>query len=110
KAREALVGKDRFLANLSHEVRTPLTAIIGFASVLARELPPEHQRHAELIERSGRRLVDTMDAVLTYAKLEAEGHVLTSETVDVASVVREAVKEFELRAISKDLALSSRQE
>lgn len=110
KAHYAAQAKSQFLANLSHEVRTPLTAILGFASVLAKELPPETQRHAALIEKSGRRLIETMDAVLTYANLEADGQTLTSETVNVASVARTVVQDYELRAVSKGLDLTVREE
>ena len=63
--------KSLFLANMSHEIRTPLTSIIGFAEVLAGEVSASHAEMAELVGKSGRRLLDTIDSVLTLSKLEA---------------------------------------
>ena len=63
--------KSLFLANISHEIRTPLTSIIGFAEVLASEVSAPHAEMAELVGKSGRRLLDTIDSVLTLSKLEA---------------------------------------
>ena len=89
KAREALVAAkakaedaqqkaeevDRFrssvLANMTHEVRTPLTAILGFTSVLREGVDGRLEHFVDLIERSGHRLRLTLDSLLDLANLEA---------------------------------------
>ncbi len=94
-----------FLSSLSHEVRTPLTAIIGFSSILGRELSGESVRHARLIEESGRRLVDTMDAVLTFTNLETQQRELQIDEVDLTQLVREITDGFRARASNKGIGL-----
>ena len=106
RAEAAVQAKTIFMANMSHEIRTPLTAIIGFASILSRELKSESQRHAQLIAQSGKRLVDTMDAVLTYASLESDGKPAQLVDLDAAEIVRDVVEGFALRAASKGIDLT----
>src|SRR5690606_11189267 len=64
QAEEVARIKSAFLANMSHEISTPLTGILGFAGVLADEVDPEHREFVGLIEKSGRRLLDTLNSVL----------------------------------------------
>jgi PAS domain S-box-containing protein len=91
QAEEVARLKSAFLANMSHEIRTPLTGIIGFAGVLADEVSDEHREFVTLIERSGRRLLQTLNSVLDLARLEANQMDLDLRTVDVAQHVAEAV-------------------
>ena len=64
--------KSEFLANMSHELRTPLNSIIGFSEVLeAGGLPEKQLRFAGNIKTSGRLLLDLINDVLDFAKLEA---------------------------------------
>ena len=62
RAEEAARLKSAMLANMSHEVRTPLTAIIGFAEILRNALDDENARFAETIRRSSHRLMETLDS------------------------------------------------
>ncbi len=98
--------KSAFLANMSHEIRTPLTSIIGFGALLAGQVPEEYRRFARLIERGGRRLMDTLEAVLTLSKLEANQHDITLERLDVAGHVHEGVVLMQPLAEDKGLDLS----
>lgn len=64
--------KSEFLANMSHELRTPLNSIIGFSEVLeSGDLQPKQHRFAGNIKKSGRLLLDLINDVLDFAKLEA---------------------------------------
>ncbi len=63
KAEEASRLKSALLANMNHEVRTPLTSITGFSEILMDDVPEPHNRHAELIHQSSQRLMQTLDAV-----------------------------------------------
>ena len=70
-AEAAAVSKTAFLANMSHEIRTPLTAILGFASLLAQRVPEAFRKYAERIEGAGGRLMETLNLVLEFARLDA---------------------------------------
>jgi len=65
--------KSAMLANMSHEVRTPLTSIVGFAEVIADETrEPQTKTFANRICASSLRLRDTLDSVLHLSRLEAD--------------------------------------
>ena len=82
--------RTNILTNMSHEIRTPLTSMIGMASVLAEKVPKAQSRLADKIECSGMRLAQTLDSVLTLAKIESAaldievGDVKLSDEVDTA--------------------------
>lgn len=105
EAEAANQAKSAFLAAMSHEIRTPLTSIIGFASLLERETQPPAQEYAQLIEQGGRRLMDTLTAVLTLAKLEAGQIDLHLAPLTVADEVRNVAEMYQMQAAEKDLAL-----
>ena len=73
RAEAAAAAKSDFLANMTHELRTPLNAIIGFSSIL-RESPrlaAEDARHAKLIHDASQSLLELVNDVLDFSKLEA---------------------------------------
>ncbi|GAN65273.1 ATP-binding protein [Acetobacter orientalis] len=71
-AEKEAVNKDRFLAHLSHEVRTPLNAIFGMTTLLLRDNPSEEQRRRlDLMKFSGAGLVRLLDDILEMSRLEA---------------------------------------
>lgn len=64
--------KGTFLANMNHEIRTPLAAVLGYAQILEEELEdPVHREMTQSIIQSGQRLLDTLDALLHMSRLEA---------------------------------------
>lgn len=77
--------KDEFLTNTSHELRTPITAILGFTSVLKEELPEQYHEFLEIIDENGHRLLHTVNSLLDIAKLKAGAVSLNREVVNVAS-------------------------
>ncbi len=105
RAEEMARLKSSFLANMSHEIRTPLTGIIGFAAVLAKELPEEQQEFAELIESSGRRLLDMLNSVLDLAKLEANQVELHLARLDVHDETSHIVRLLQPMAHERGLEL-----
>ncbi|HLA64304.1 MAG TPA: PAS domain S-box protein [Rhodothermales bacterium] len=109
QAEEVARLKSTFLANMSHEIRTPLTGILGFTSVLAEEVTdPQHQEFVALIDKSGQRLMDTLNSVLELARLEAGRVDLAAEPVVVAEAAREAVATLAGLARDKGLTLEAR--
>lgn len=108
--------KAAFLANTSHEIRTPLTSIIGFAEAIADEVIEIQDRFDEkelgplgrfagLIEKSGRRLLETLDAVLNLSKLEAGEMELSLGPVNLSEEAKEAAQLFEPQADEAEIAL-----
>ena len=87
--------KSAFLANMSHEIRTPLTSILGFAEAIYDEVDgngPELQvasDFAQLIQRGGRRLLDTLNSVLDLSRLEAGMMKVHPTVTDVGTEVRD---------------------
>ena len=108
QAEEMAHLKSVFLANMSHEIRTPLTGILGFASLLAKKVSEAHRPFAEIIESAGRRLLDTLNAVLTLAKLEAGRADINLKPLRVLAEVEAMVKLFHDTAQSKGLHLDVR--
>ena len=72
KAEEQSFLKSRFLASVSHDLRSPLHAIIGGSDILKRQnLPDESKNILEYIRVAGNNLLEQVDTILAYSKLEA---------------------------------------
>ena len=107
EAEDAARLKASMLANMSHEIRTPLTSIIGFAEAIGKEVDGRAKvaRFAGLIEGSGQRLLDTLDAVLNLSKLEAGQMGLESRPVDLAEQAERIADQLRPQAEDGGLAL-----
>ncbi|OJX81837.1 ATP-binding protein [Magnetospirillum sp. 64-120] len=104
RAEEASRMKSEFLASMSHELRTPLNGIIGFAEMLKDEVEDADSReNAEIIEKSGRHLLELLNAVLDVAKIEAGAMTLSREKVEIAPLLREVAAIHQPLAVSKGL-------
>ena len=96
--------KSAFLANMSHEIRTPLTSILGFAEAIGKEVGSTTSiedidlsalnQFSGLIQRSGHRLMETLNGVLNLSKLQAGEMKLTMGPVDVVEEAADTVEEF----------------
>jgi PAS domain S-box-containing protein len=99
-----------FVANVSHELRTPLHAVLGLTELLGdSELTTEQAEFVEGIRFEARRLHETVDDLLDYARIEADGITLEPSAVDLAELVdsvlrRAAVSEF-ARGLTIDAAV-----
>ncbi|WP_179862372.1 PAS domain S-box protein [Longibacter salinarum] len=98
--------KSAMLANISHEIRTPLTSIIGFSEILSSAgLPAPLDKFSRHIERSGNRLLQTLDAILDLSKLEAgvvDPHV---ESVRLRHVAEEVAGDLQPQAQAGEIDL-----
>jgi signal transduction histidine kinase/ActR/RegA family two-component response regulator len=106
-AEEANQAKDEFLAMLSHELRSPLSAILGWAVILRREeLPRERARHAfEVIERNARAEAQLVESLLDLSRIAAGKLKLDTERVDLISVVETVVDSLRPAADTRGLTL-----
>lgn len=83
-------AKSRFLADLGHEIRTPLTGILGMGELLASSgLSPAQRRQALAIQRAGRHLLDLINDALDLARVEQGKLDLERSPFDARAVVRE---------------------
>ena len=106
KAEELSRLKSAFLNNMSHEIRTPLTAILGFSAILSEEGTPEQMELVDLIEQSGKRLLNTLNAVLDLSMLESGSLNLDNEWFDVVGVVNEKMAGLRPFAREKGIGLA----
>jgi hypothetical protein len=101
--------KSRFLANMSHELRTPMNSIIGFSGILAQgltgPLTDEQRLQINMINRSGRQLLELIDDILDLAKVEAGTIELHIEKFDPAELVSQVVDTVAPLAAHRNLSL-----
>ena len=105
RAEAANQAKSTFLSNMSHELRSPLTAILGFAQVMdhSMTLPPEHQEHVDIIRRSGEHLLTLINQVLELSKIEAGRITLDESDIDLYRLLADVKDMFRLRMQEKHL-------
>ena len=107
KAEEVSALKSAMLANMSHEVRTPLTTVIGFADMLADlELGDTPTHVADLIQQSAHRLLDTLDGVLDLSRLEADAVDLNVTPVLLPTFLSTLTDAFQGQAQQKQVRLA----
>ena len=106
-AEEALKAKSTFLASMSHELRSPLNAILGFSQLTLRSpnLPAEHQENLKIVNRSGEHLLTLIDDVLDMSKIEAGRTTLNEQNFDLYCLLDDLEDMFRLKAEDKGLQL-----
>ena len=97
--------RSMFLSTLSHDVRSPLTAIITMAGVMRRRLDGDQVDTIDRIERAARQLHKILDSILRMAKLETHETVARTEAFDLVGVIDEVLSLHEPIAESEGLAI-----
>ncbi|NPV58746.1 MAG: PAS domain-containing sensor histidine kinase [Actinobacteria bacterium] len=86
--------KNRFMASVTHELKTPLNAIIGFSELLLSgtygELEERQRRYLENIHAGGKHLLDLITEILDYMRLQAESFPLNIEELEATDLLRAA--------------------
>lgn len=111
RAKEAaeIANKTRseFLANISHEVRTPLNAVIGFSSMLKKSVPNESQKQEiDIIHSAGNSLLMIMDDILELCKIESGKIDIQYEPVNFRKLFGQIEQVFAPMAKEKNLDVS----
>ncbi len=100
--------KTNFLANMSHELRTPLNGILGFSEILAEEaMDPQTRDIGVMINKSGKRLLETLDLILDLSRIEAGKLDIKSEEMDIIRLANEVLTPYKTEAEQKGLFLKA---
>jgi signal transduction histidine kinase/CheY-like chemotaxis protein len=106
KAELAAITKSAFLANMSHEIRTPMNGVIGMLNVLKNSVLTDDQlHHVNLASSSGESLLNIINDILDFTKIEAVKLHLESIDFDLLSMIGNFTKTMAFSAQEKGLEL-----
>ncbi|MCX7888527.1 MAG: ATP-binding protein [Rhodobacteraceae bacterium] len=106
RAEAATRAKSAFLANMTHELRTPMNGVVGMAELLCEsDLPAEQRAYAETIRASGEALLTIINDVLDLSKAEADRLRLFPEDFDLERCIHDVMLLVQPGAEEKGLAL-----
>jgi len=106
-AREATQLKEQFLANTSHELRTPMNGIMGMINLLkSTDLTVDQRDYADAVSQCANDLLTIINDILDLSQIEAGRLAFADEPFDVHDSVKSVIKLLRLRATAKDLALT----
>jgi signal transduction histidine kinase/FixJ family two-component response regulator len=106
KGQQAQLVKDQFISNVTHELRTPLNSIIGYTNLLLKkEHAPETKQWIQSMKISGNLLMEVINDVLDYSKLESGHFQFSNEAFDVKQVISNLNNVLQNRAEAKNISL-----
>jgi PAS domain S-box-containing protein len=99
-------AKSAFLANMSHDIRTPMNAILGYTQLLQREtgLPADAKDKLNMISRSGQHLLALIEDVLVMSKIEAGRVAILPTCFNLPALLTDLTAMFRMRTEAKGLA------
>lgn len=99
--------KDKFLSVCTHDLRSPLNAILGFTGLLKDELEidEEYEGFLDKIEQSGENLLTLIEELLDFTRLRTDGAMDNREELDLVSLCQQTVKELEMVALKKKVTI-----
>lgn len=108
KAEQSDKLKSAFLSNMSHEIRTPMNGILGFIELLENpDLTTEEQsRFIGIVKKSGKRLLNTINDIIEFSKIEAGETPLHITKTNINILLQSIYAFFKPQAESKDLTLN----
>ncbi len=103
--------KKEFVANLAHELKTPLTSINGFLDTLEDEaLSPEGKNYLTIIKRNTDRIIRLVEDLARLAEIEEKGPEILREPVDLVALVKAVLEVYRKAAEAKGLKLKLEEE
>ena len=109
EAEEASLAKTRFLNNMSHDIRTPMNVILGYAQLMADELKdqnlPETSAHLEKLQQSGELLLSIINNVLDMARIESGRMEVDESYARIEDILRSLYVVFDAETKKKKIAL-----
>ena len=109
KAEDASLAKTSFLNNMSHDIRTPMNVILGYAQLMENELNgkdiPEVLEHLEKLQQSGNLLLSIINNVLDMARIESGRMELDENYCRIEDVWKSLFAVFDENAMKKNIAL-----
>lgn len=98
--------KSQFLSNMSHELRTPMVGILGFSELIISESKnADIKEMASLIHSGGTRLLETLNLILDFTKVESEKISLVNERCDIKLLAEEIFKTYSYTVQKKSLEM-----
>lgn len=108
---EAYRLKSEFIATISHELRTPMNAIMGFSQLLIRQYPdPLSEQQLDMVKRifdNSRNLLSMVNEVLDFSKIEANRLEIHPNDFQLSVLVLSTIQELQPLALDKDLTLEA---
>ena len=109
KAEDASLAKTRFLNNMSHDIRTPMNVILGYAQLMENELNgkdiPETLEHLEKLQQSGNLLLSIINNVLDMARIESGRMEIDENYCQIEAVWKSLFAVFDEKARKKNISL-----
>ena len=106
QAEKANKAKTNFLFNMSHDIRTPMNAILGYNELMKKDLTdPKLLDYQEKIAQSGNLLLSIINNVLDMARIENEKTELDENYVKMSDIFKEVYEVFDAEAKKKDVRL-----
>lgn len=110
KAEESNHLKTAFLQNMSHEIRTPMNGILGFIGLLKKPTMEgkNRTRYMEIVEKSGQRLLSTINDIIEIAKIESGTAEVTLKSENIEDILQNLYSFFLPVTEEKELSLNIR--
>jgi PAS domain S-box-containing protein len=108
EAEVALAGKVEFISRMSHSMRSPLNAILGFTQLLdmeTQQLPPAQRSHVGHLHTAGQQLLSLIDQALAFAKLDDKPMGIRPQRVELSVLLREVRAALEDDAQNNDVTV-----
>ncbi len=109
-AQDSLESKQAFFNNMSHDMRTPLNAIIGLTELASRDTADAGKtaNYLRRIDQSSHQLLNLINDILEISRMESGKVSFASERMDLAQTLRDAIAPFEMQAREQGKSFSAR--